>query len=243
MDTATPPEIKAHTGHRTDVNPETRGYETLDHFMLIEHDFLNALTDEDKDVFLSYNDFKRLMTQVAHGNYQRDEIHTALIMAEDHIEVLLEYGHIRCHLTLKLANRALALIKKMIRQLFDTLGEPEVEEVAIEEDTATETKDDTPTKVKTVTVWKWQKSFTQVVELVDAIMANGCVAVADKEQSSFVRSMFSLMGVEKTPTDFYKARHKLSQKTPKKGGTRCVLLPQMLEKLESDWEERYMSTN
>lgn len=237
----TPPEMYGHTSATADVTTPEQNYKTLDITLLIEHDFIIDLEDGIiENAAKAYREFTKFVAQLYHGQHSPSEIRTALILAEDHLIVILDDEEIECAMSFKYAEKALKFIQKFL----NFHGEP-VEMDAEMPDETTVNSEKAP-----VTVFKWKLKFTDLVELIDALIEKEAVDIPPRAKKDFLNAIFRLFGVNKTPGDFNKARHKLCEKildTPdsamkKKNPVlkRSTFLPSLHEVVEEAWEKRYL---
>lgn len=96
-ETAAPPESYGHTSICADVTTNRKEYEALEITLLIEHDLIIELEEgRIHNASKKYREFTKIVAILFHGHHSPDEIRTALILAEDHLTVILEDGDIEC---------------------------------------------------------------------------------------------------------------------------------------------------
>lgn len=242
---STPPEaVKGgHTASMTSVTasqPTSGPNKTLDIFMLTDHDFIvEVLADSDANkIYETYLRFTRDILTLYHGQHSKDEIHSALIIAEDHLTILMEDIEDGSEVSIKFVGRAIKFLKQHIQRLADKCvfaGVAEKKEVVEE------------TKPATAYTFKFTRPFNQLVELLDALTNIKCfenIENGEVRESAFIRFMLDLFGFRhKTLRDYRAARNKLYQKAPPPGQGRCKLLPDMQTITEKIWEEKYFGSN
>ena len=114
-ETAAPPESYGHTSICADVTTNRKEYEALEITLLIEHDLIIELEEgRIHNASKKYREFTKIVAILFHGHHSPDEIRTALILAEDHLTVILEDGDIECAISFKYAEKALNLIRRLI---------------------------------------------------------------------------------------------------------------------------------
>lgn len=239
-DTTTPPEMYGHTSRTADVT--TTENETLNIMLLIEHDFIIGLEEgKIENAAKTYREFTKIVAQLCHGNHSHKEIRTALVLAEDHLTVILDDEEIECAISFKYAEKALEFIKRFLNYH----GEKAEIVQKAEEGQLVFSK-------QPVKVFGWKLSFTDLVELLDALIEMEAIDIPERCKKDFLNAIFKLFGVNKTAADFNKARHKLAEKilddpktTDKKNPklVRGTFLPMLHKNLEQAWENRYNSNN
>ena len=242
-ETATPPESYGHTSICADVTTNRNEYKALEITLLIEHDLIIELEEgRIHNASKKYREFTKIVAILFHGHHSPDEIRTALILAEDHLTVILEDGDIECAISFKYAEKAL----NFIRRFLNYHGKAAENTVTDSVDVA-KTTDKAP-----VQEFTWKMAFTDLVEMLDALIEMNAVEIPERCRKDFITAVFRLFGVKKSVADFNKARHKLAEKmleepetTNKKNPKlkRGTFLPLLHENLEKAWEKRYMDNN
>lgn len=199
--------------------------------ILIEHTFCSEVQNGTSDnLNFSYQEFTRDIVNLFHGNHDKEHIHTALILAEDHLTIILEDNQTLSPEYLRFIERAISFIRKYLARI---TGFSTKVEVINENPGAIE-------KVEEETTFKWNGKFTELVELLSALFIGEYVESTYK--SEFIRFMFKVLGVKKTMNDYYKTLRKMEEKTPKEDDApkRCVILPRLLCLTENAWQEKYL---
>lgn len=239
-DTTTPPEMYGHTSQIADVT--TTENEALNIMLLIEHDFITGLEEgKIENAAKTYREFTKIVAQLYHGKHTPQEIRTALVLAEDHLTVILDDEEIECAISFKYAEKALEFIKRFLNYY----GEEAEVEIPVSEDKPMPSK-------KSVKVFGWKLGFTDLVELLDSLIEMEAIDIPERARKDFINAIFKLFGVNKTVADFNRARHKLAEKilddpktTNKKNPKliRGTFLPKLHKNLEQAWQIRYNSNN
>lgn len=246
MTNSTPPEaVKGgHTVSMTSVTAsQTKSNNsdmTLDIFMLTDHDFIvEVLADKDANkIYETYLRFTRDILTLYHGQHSKDEIHSALIIAEDHLIILMEDIEDGSEVSIKFVGRAIKFLKQHIQRLAEkcvSVGVAEKKEVVEE------------SKPATAYTFKFTRPFNQLVELLDSLINIKCfenIENGEVKESAFIKFMLDLFGFKhKTLRDYRAARNKLYQKAPPPGQGRCKMLPYMQTVTEKIWEDKYFGSN
>lgn len=209
--------------------------EAFDLYHLAEHNFVTGVQSGHIDeADKNYRQFRRAVTDLYHGNHDREKIHTALIVAHDELTILIEDEKCSCAVTLRFAEQALQLLNRFLARLTAT---PEFKEVASLEEEETPQQSETA-KTEPVRTFKWTGAFTEFVEWLDGTMNVSRIDFASKK--AFIGFMLDSFGVGKSVDDFHRALKKLEQKAPAEGQGRCILLKEMLKATEETWEWCYM---
>lgn len=199
--------------------------------ILIEHTFCTeVVTGSSNNLSFSYQEFTRDVVNLFHGNHDMEHIHTALILAEDHLSIILEDNQTLTPEYLRFIERAIVFIRKYLARITGFTGKVEVS-------SDTSSQEDVKTEEPT---FRWNGKFTELVELLSALFIGEYVESTYKSQ--FIRSIFKTFGVNKTMNDYYKTLRKLEEKTPKEDNApkRCVILPRLLSLTEEAWQEKYL---
>lgn len=212
---------------------------TFNVFILLEHEFFIGVEagelDNLKDTYVT---FTKAVVLLFHGGHNRSEVHSALIVAEDHLTVILEDSTHLDDSFLRFVERAIKFIKRYI----DRIGEWVRNNPRNDGETAivTATVSRESISVEEVSPVQWEGKFTEIVELVSALLISG--NVSSETDAEFIRGFFSLMGIRKTLNDYYKALKKIEEKHPKTDDNpgRCVLLARLLSDTEKEWQNRYL---
>lgn len=204
-------------------------------FVLLDHDFIAEVScgTDDRKIYESYLRFTREIVSVYHGKHSKDEIRSALIIAEDHLTILLEDISEGSEVALKFVGRAINFLKKYIKSIaewFAANGMAEKKDVTVDAEKATAYE------------FNFNGEFTEFVELVDSLLEYECFDSINNgtyKDSIFIRVMLDLFGFRnKTLQHFRAARNKLFNKFPKEGKGRCKLLPSLLKNIEDIWEKK-----
>lgn len=208
-------------------------------FALTDHDFIcEVIADTDaKRIYEAYLRFTRDILTLYHGQHSKDEIHSALIIAEDHLTILLEDIEDGSEVSIKFVGRAIKFLKQYIQRLAErcvSVGVAEKKDVVEE------------SKPATCYTFKFARPFNQLVELLDSLINIECfenIRSGEIKESTFIRFMLDLCGFShKTVRDYRAARNKLYQKAPPPGQGRCKMLPDMQAVTERVWEEKYFGS-
>lgn len=233
-------EVKGgHTVSLTDMtasNPVIEeGHSPINMFVLLDHDFIAEVScgTDDRKIYESYLRFTREIVSVYHGKHSKDEIRSALIIAEDHLTILLEDISEGSEVAIKFVGRAINFLKKYIQSIADWFaanGMAEKKQIVSESERATAYEFD------------FNGEFTEFVELVDSLLEYECfdsINDGTHKDSVFIRVMLDLFGFRnKTVQHFRAARNKLFNKLPKEGNGRCKFLPSLLKNIEDIWEKK-----
>ena len=207
---------------------QTKG---IKYTILIEHTFCTEVeSGTSENLNFSYHEFTQDIAKLFHGNHNMEHIHTALILAEDHLTIILEDNQALDKEYLRFIERAISFIRKYLARIVGFA-------------TNTEVKSENMSKDKKGTdapIFKWNGKFTELVELLSALFIGEYIGSTYK--SEFIRSIFKTLGVKKTMNDYYKTLRKMEEKTPKEDDApkRCVILPRLLRLTENAWQEKYL---
>lgn len=196
--------------------------------VLIDHIFcIEAEKGTSPNFRCSYQEFTKVIATLFHGNHDMEHVHTALILAEDHLTIILEdcEGN-HSDEFMRFIERAIKFIKRYIARILGNTTAVEVAKGNIEE-------------VKTDdAIFVWKGKFTGLVEIIRALLV--AKYITPKCDAHFIRTIFKLFGLKKTVNDYYKALRKLEEKAPKKQDDpqRCVALRHLLEELETAWNNK-----
>lgn len=208
---------------------------TINMFVLLDHDFIAEVScgSDDRKIYESYLRFTREIVSVYHGEHSKDEIRSALIIAEDHLTILLEDIDEGSEVAIKFVGRAINFLKKYIQSIaewFAANGMAEKKQIVSEAERATAYE------------FNFNGEFAEFVELVDSLLEYECfdsINDGTLKDSLFIRVMLDLFGFRhKTVQHFRAARNKIFNKLPKEGKGRCKLLPSLLKNIEDIWEKK-----
>ena len=162
----------------------------------------------------------------------------ALIVAEDHLTIILEDSTHLGENCLRFIGRAINFIKRYINRIGEWIqthksGNSEV-------DVLKATVSEEGINIEKESVINWDGKFTEIVELVCALLMSGKIAA--ETDAEFIRGIFHLLGIKKTVTDYYKTLKKIEEKHPKDDDApgRCKLLSQLLCDTERELQRRYL---
>ena len=135
-----------------------------------------------------------------------------------------------CDILRKFLNRAINFIKKFAVRISDWFNTNNVKSNATVQDEVIEEKTE---------VFTWEAPFTELVELTDALLSEK--KFGDIVNARFIKAFFGLLGVQKTPNDYYRALKKLQEKAPRndEGTGRSKLLLSLLNNTEERWRKIY----
>lgn len=227
------------TADMTDKTNKSTADETFNVFILLEHEFLaGAETGELDNLKDTYSTFTKSIVLLFHGEYNKSEVHSALIVAEDHLTIILEDSTHLEESCLRFIGRAINFIKRYINRIGEWIEnhQPENNEVGVVK--ATVSKEGI--NIEKESAINWDGKFTEIVELVCALLLSGKVAA--ETDAEFIRGIFHLLGIKKTVTDYYKALKKIEEKYPKddEAPGRCKLLSHLLCDTERELQRRYL---
>ena len=227
------------TADMTDKTNKSTADETFNVFILLEHEFfVGAETGELDNLKDTYSTFTKSVVLLFHSDYNKSEVHSALIVAEDHLTIILEDSTNLEGTYLRFICRAINFIKRYINRIGEWIEnhQPENSMVGIVETSASEEE----INIEKVSAINWNGKFTEIVELVCALLLSG--KVATETDAEFIRGIFLLLGIKKTVTDYYKALKKIEEKHPKDDDApgRCKLLMQLLGDTERELQRRYL---
>ena len=101
-------------------NNKSLDSESLNIFILIEHEFfIGVETGELDNLKDTYATFTKTVVMLFHGSHNKSEVHSALIVAEDHLTIILEDSTHLDENFLRFVERAIKFIKRYI----DRIGE------------------------------------------------------------------------------------------------------------------------
>lgn len=226
------------TADMTDKTNKSTVDETFNVFILLEHEFfVGAETGELDNLKDTYSTFTKSVVLLFHGDYNKSEVHSALIVAEDHLTIILEDSTNLEENCLRFIGRAINFIKRYINRIGEWIEshQPENSDVSVVKATVLE-----GINIEKESAINWDGKFTEIVELVCALLLSG--KVATETDAEFIRGIFHLLGIKKTVTDYYKALKKIEEKHPKVDDApgRCKLLTQLLGDTERELQRRYL---
>lgn len=229
----------ATTSGTTDTIHKPPVDESFNVFILLEHEFLAGIeTGELDNLKDTYSTFTRTVVMLFHGDYNRSEVHSAFIVAEDHLTVILEDSTHLEESYLRFIERAINFIKRYINRIGEWIESHTLKEgeVAVVKATISDDK----IKIDEATTISWDGKFTEIVELIYALLLSG--KVSTETDAEFIRGIFHLLGIKKTVTDYYKSLKKIEEKHPKDDDApgRCKLLMQLLGDTERELQRRYL---
>lgn len=229
----------ATTSGMTDTIHKPPVDESFNVFILLEHEFLAGIeTGELDNLKDTYSTFTRTVVMLFHGDYNRSEVHSAFIVAEDHLTVILEDSTHLEESYLRFIERAINFIKRYINRIGEWIESHTLKEGEVAVVKATISDDEI--KIDEATTISWDGKFTEIVELIYALLLSG--KVSTETDAEFIRRIFHLLGIQKTVTDYYKALKKIEEKHPKDDDTpgRCTLLMRLLGDTERELQRRYL---
>ena len=231
-----------HIGMTADMTEKTNKSpvaESFNVFILLEHEFLaGAETGELDNRKDTYTTFTKSIVLLFHGDYNKSEVHSALIVAEDHLTIILEDSTHLEENCLRFIGRAINFIKRYINRIGEWIENHNPE--SIEVDVVKATISEEGINIEKESVINWDGKFTEIVELVCALLMSGKIAA--ETDAEFIRGIFHLLGIKKTMTDYYKTLKKIEEKHPKDDDApgRCKLLSQLLCDTERELQRRYL---
>lgn len=211
----------------------------MDYFKLLNHEFiLGVQSGELADVMDTYSTFTRAVVALFHGEHSMSDKHSALIVAEDHLTIILEDSTHLDDNFLRFIDRAIRFIKRYIDRIGEWMGTKPTDNGEVAVVTATVSGDEI--KIEEAVTVKWDGKFTELVELVFSLLISGKISA--ETDAEFIRSIFRIFGVKKSLTDYYKALKKIEEKHPKDDDApgRCKLLSQLLGDTERELQRRYL---
>ena len=207
---------------------------TLDVFVLLDHVFFMVIfSDTPENIYKAYLSFTKDILSLYHGKYDKDEIRSALIIAEDHLTILIEDSESGCEASIKFAGRAIKFLKQYIQL---------IAEKCVAQGIA-EKKEVTTENLRFLAyTFIWGHKFTEFIEIVEGILEMECIrniAQGEVKEALFIRVMMDLFGFkDKTLQDYRAARNKLRRKAPKADG-KCKMLQDLKDNLEAAWTKSY----
>ena len=229
-----------HTARATATQDSSQSAMALVIFILIDHDFVNELhTGTPERLNKLYLHFTREVVALYHSSGNRNEIRSALVLAEEHLTVILESIDKVFVVSINLICRALNFLQKYLTD------EAETENNDVKQE-AMEVVDDTDEmRIYTVAempTFGWTGKFTEVVQLIESIIDMEYINNCDKNASAFKRLMLDIFGFkEKTLKHYHASRHKQCMRIIKteNGKKRCSFLYDLFTNLEESWHERF----
>ena len=227
------------TADMTDKTNKSTVDETFNVFILLEHEFfVGAETGELDNLKDTYSTFTKSVVLLFHGDYNKSEVHSALIVAEDHLTIILEDSTNLEETCLRFIGRAINFIKRYINRIGEWIEnhQPGNGEIGVVKATVSQEG----INIEKESAINWDGKFTEIVELIYAMLLSG--KVSTETDAEFIRGIFHLLGIKKTMTDYYKALKKIEEKHPKDDDApgRCKLLSQLLGDTERELQRRYL---
>lgn len=237
MTTSTDFKAEAAYGGHPDSQAEMTATKTpLDMFALTEHDFTISIeTGEITNIGEHYITFKRLVVTIYHGAHCKDEIRSALHLAEDHLTSLLEDNVELDGELKKFVKRAIKFIQKYSVQIADRFASQPGSKSASKATVA-------ESEIVFEEILGWNGKFTEISELISALLLSGKVECSS--DAVFIRTILRLFGIKKTTTDYYKTVDKMYERSVTKnpdGIGRCHFLIDLLDDTETEWKRLYLS--
>lgn len=231
-----------HTARTTAPHDSSQSAMALVIFILIDHDFVNELhTGTPERLNKLYLHFTREVVALYHSSGNRDEIRSALVLAEEHLAVILESMDRVFVVSINLICRALKFLQKYLTD--ETETETSANENGQED---TEMADDADEmRIYTVAempTFGWTGKFTEVVQFIESIIDMEYISNCDKNASAFKRLMLDIFGFkEKTLSHYHASRHKQCMKIIKTENNkkRCSFLYDLFTNLEKSWHSRF----
>lgn len=227
------------TGGMAGVHNRSHIDGSLNIFILIEHEFFIGVEAGELDNLKNtYATFTKAVVMLFHGSHNKSEVHSALIVAEDYLTIILEDSTNLDECFLRFVGRAIKFIKRYI----DRIGEWIRNRPLNDEETTivSPARSEDNIAVGEVSSIQWEGKFTELVELVIALLISG--KVSSETDAEFIRTIFRIFGVKKSLTEYYKALKKIEEKTPKDDDVpgRCKVLVQLLQDTENELQRRYL---
>lgn len=208
--------------------PATGGYHL---YTLIEHDFIIGLqSGAIPNVSDCYIHFTKTVVSLYHRHHCKEEIRSAFHLVEDHLHIMLEDVEDLSDVIKKFMNRALNFIKKFVKRIADWFISNKSSATPANKEEVLEAESE---------VFAWEAPFTELVELTDALLSDK--KFGNIVNARFIKAFFGLLGVNKTPNDYYRALKKLQEKAPRneEGTGRSKLLLTLLTNTEERWRKIY----
>lgn len=212
--------------------------ESLNIFMLIEHEFFIGVEAGELDNLKdTYATFTKAVVMLFHGSHNKSEVHSALIVAEDHLTIILEDSTHLDESFLRFVERAIKFIKRYLDRIGEWVKNNPLNDGEVAIVSATVSEDNIA--VEEVPSIQWEGKFTELVELILALLISG--KVSSETDAEFIRTIFRIFGIKKNLTEYYKALKKIEEKTPKDDDApgRCKVLVQLLHDTEKELQRRY----
>lgn len=213
--------------------------ESLNIFILIEHEFFIGVEAGELDnIKDTYATFTKAIVMLFHGSHNKSEVHSALIVAEDHLTIILEDSTHLDESFLRFVERAIKFIKRYLDRIGEWVKDNPLNDGEVAIVSATVSGDSIA--VEEVSSIQWDGKFTELVELVLALLISGKISA--ETDAEFIRTIFRVFGVKKSLTEYYKALKKIEEKHPKDDDmpSRCKALRQLLEDTEKELQRRYI---
>lgn len=174
------------TADMTDKTNKSTADETFNVFILLEHEFLaGAETGELDNLKDTYSTFTKTVVMLFHGDYNKSEVHSALIVAEDHLTVILEDSTHLEESYLRFIERAINFIKRYINRIGEWIESHPLKEGEVAVVKATVSGDEI--NINGATTINWDGKFTEIVELIYALLLSG--KVSTETDAEFIRGI------------------------------------------------------
>lgn len=186
--------------------------ESLNIFILIEHEFFIGVEAGELDnIKDTYATFTKAIVMLFHGSHNKSEVHSALIVAEDHLTIILEDSTHLDESFLRFVERAIKFIKRYLDRIGEWVKDNPLNDGEVAIVSATVSGDSIA--VEEVSSIQWDGKFTELVELVLALLISGKISA--ETDAEFIRTIFRIFGIKKNLTEYYKALKKIEEKHPK----------------------------
>lgn len=213
--------------------------ESFNVFILLEHEFLAGIeTGELKNLRDTYATFTKTVVLLFHGEHDISVVHSALIVAEDHLTIILEDSTDLDESLLRFVDRAIKFIKRYIDRIGEWIKTHPLKDGEVAILSASVSEDEI--KIDAATTLHWEGKFTELVEIIFSLLISG--KVSSETDAEFIRTVFRILDVKKSLTDYYKALKKIEEKHPKDDTApgRCKALAQLLSDTERELQRRYL---
>ena len=138
--------------------------ESLNMFILIEHEFFIGVEAGELDNLKdTYATFTKAVVMLFHGSHNKSEVHSALIVAEDYLTIILEDSTHLDENFLRFVERAIKFIKRYIDRIGEWVKNNPLNEGEVAIVSATVSED--CIAVDEVSSIQWEGKFTELVEI------------------------------------------------------------------------------
>lgn len=212
----------------------------MDCFILLNHEFILGIQTGDlADVYTSYSTFTKTIVALFHAEHNKSEVHSALIVAEDQLTVILEDATHLDDSFMRFVDRAIRFIRRYIERIREWIR-VNFPSTKCNAAVVTGGISENSSRADDATDIRWDGKFTELVELIFALLISG--KLSSDTDAGVIRSIFQIFGVKKSMTDYYKTLKKIEEKNPKDEDSpgRCKLLERLLRDTEKELQKKYL---